>query len=737
MANPLLQKDKRVPDYQTVKPEHFEPAFDAIINDIRKQAAAIKADEDAPGFANTAEPLESLFFELTRVYEIYGAFANNDSSKAIDALSVPLSLKASAIGKEIFQDQELAAHFKAVHDMRDQLALDEEQQRVLENLYNEFEDNGTFLDDADKQELNRIDNELIGHCNTFEQNNASGANQQAFLASEQELAGVPDDIRESMQENVAKAVAGLKPGAKDADKEYVAELDPSVVATIKQHEANGTLDRLYLFRPERLLVDDLLSQAADRSFRQNIFEALNRIGTVAPYDNEQAVQSIQRLRHERTELLNKARAPSDQYAHYADSALRKTMAGSLDSVEKLFGQMEAPLLAQFEKDIATLEQFAAGKGFTDKLEPWDVPYWAAQYKQETWQFDGGKLSEYFEVNNVIEGFLNHSAKLFELEFKENTSYSKIHDDVKTFDVTDRKTGEYVGILHMDLFARPGKRGGAWATTLQQQHSNEHGDKPVIALMNCNLPKPGAGKPALVGAGQVETFFHEGGHALNQLLGTRSRYATLHGTAHPSDFVENHSMVQERWAFARNVLDTYARHYKTGEKLPEALIKAQEQSAAFLQSREPLLLIQNSKRDFLFHSMKPAQYKNIADTHEKAALNSNAAPLLRPYPLSRFGHLFDSPASSYAAGYYSYLWAESCAADIFAKFEKNGLYDRALANALKEFYRDGACRKAGQTFRNFAGRDPSSAALLGQLGIAAGNSTPDKKGPRPPEPGMPS
>ncbi|HIF25231.1 MAG TPA: hypothetical protein EYG18_04570 [Micavibrio sp.] len=724
MSNPLIDNPNQTPDFQAVKPEHFLPAIDAAYDESMAIVDEIKNCDDLPTFENTIEPLEKTSRAMSRIFSIYGAFYSNKSSKAIEELYQPLSRKAQKLTKEIFQDDALAARFKSVYDARDTLGLDDEQIRVLQELYGEFEESGTLLSPADREELNTVDEAMIDFCAQYKSNLAASTNQQAFIVSQAETAGIPEDTLASMEENFAQAIAGISAGAKDADKEFYEELSDEV----KQHLQTAGNAKGYLFVPERLAIDTLLGIAEDRGFREKIFNALNNTGTEAPYTNEAPIRLLQEYRQKRVEILNRGRPQNEQYKDYTDYALSKTMAGSLAAVEALFDEIEAPLLKRFEEEIQTLTEFAAENGQNDPLEPWDVPFWTERYKKETWGYDSKELSEYLEVGNVIEGFIDHASELFNIRFEENKNYSTISDDVRAFDIYDDKGG-YIGILHMDLFARTGKRGGAWATTYQSATDG----KPVISAMNCNLPKPAAGKPALVDPVQVTTFFHEAGHSLNMLLGTRSRYPILHGTsAHASDFTEQQAMVQERWAFEREVLKRYAKHYKTGAAVPDALIEAKLESESFMADRQPLLIIQNARRDFLFHSTNPSRYRNTADIHEKAKLDSPVADMIRPYPLTRFDHLFSSPQSSYAAGYYSYLWADTCAADLFSFFKDSSLYDTARGVALREFYADGCARTTHETFNRFAGRAPSTSAFRKEYGIdtpAAHSSEPDNK-PKP-------
>lgn len=708
MTNPLIENKSTTPEFSTVEPEHFMPALEAAEKQAKALIEKIKDCDELPTFENTVEPLEELTRAGTEVYQVFSAFYSNKNSKAITDLYMPLSKKGQSMTKAVFQDDALAARFRTVYEARDKLGLTEEQHRVLQELYSEFEDSGTLLSPQDRQELNDVDNRLIEYSAHFKSNAASAANYHAFITDASVLAGVPEDARATMQAHYDQALAGMQPDAKGDDKEFYDELSDDV----KQTLASGTQGQGYLFVPERLAVDTLLGTAENRDFRKKMFQSLNSIGTEAPYNNEPPIRMMQDLRQKRVEILNRARPQDQQYKDYTDYALSKTMAGSLKAVETLFDELEVPLLEKFEAEIDTLRNFAAQNGQSEPLEPWDVPFWTEKYKERRWGYSTAEFSEYLEVNNVIDGFIEHASNLFNINLEENNSYETIHPDVKAFDVYDEK-GDHIGIMHMDLFARTGKHGGAWATTYQSIGD----DKPVVAVMNCNLPKPAAGQSALVDPEQVETFFHEAGHAMNMLLGTRSKYKMLHGTgAHPSDFTEHHAMVQERWAFAREVLKKYAKHYQTGESIPDALIDAKEASESFMAGRQPLLIIQNARRDFLFHSMDPRAYRGTKNIHEKAKLDSANADLIRPYALTRFDHLFSSPQSSYAAGYYSYLWADRCAADIYSFFQERGLYDTPTGMALREYYADGCARTTHETFNRFAGRPPSSAAYLKEYGL---------------------
>jgi peptidyl-dipeptidase Dcp len=676
MANELLSPGK-VPAFGKISADDFMPAIDAAIEDVRQKVQKIKSDTAPASFENTVVPLESLFEGMNYIQYILSNETANVSTDALEAVEEAISIKVSGFAKNIFQDQELGQRFQAVYKQRNKLKLDDDDKAILRDLHHSFESSGALLSPDGQKRIRAIDEQLISLAQKFMKNMKNAPLQQAVLITDSaELAGLtPQEV--SMLESNARA----------------------------NGHATG-----WLFIPERLLVDELLDHAENSSFRKKVFECLEQMGKHAPYDNGPVIAEMQKLRHEYAQLLG--------YNNYAEFARSRAMTKNLPGVRKLLDEVADKALPKFEEEMHSLEKFAASNGGPKKLEPWDVSYWAGRQREALYHFDANAFSKNLQLENVLDGMFNEATRVFGLEFRESTGkYPVMHPDIRTFDVIDKETGEERGILHIDLYARPGqKRGGAWMSQLQVKTD----DKPNIVIFNMNITKPpttgpDAGKQALVALSQYETTYHEFGHALQGLLGLNVKYRSLQGTNAPADFVEIHSMINEHRATVSDNLHKYALNVDTGlppdEKTVETLLK----SRSFFASRDLLKLVQNSLRDLEFHSMDPANYKGDIAVEKAVALKSPYAAHIRPYSLTRFDHLFSDGHSGYAAGYVNYLIAQEHAADGFVPFKKDP-YDAKWSKRIKEMYNRGSGGEPADTYKKYRGRPANPDAMLRDAGI---------------------
>jgi peptidyl-dipeptidase Dcp len=618
-------------------------------------------------------PLEGLFNEVTDIQLILGNVVQNRYTEELHELEGKVNAKVSEFSTKIFQDQQLAKKFDHVYLQRGVLKLDEDDKAVLRDLHRGFESSGALLSPEGQKKIIAIDQELIDLAQKFYSNGLAAAPQQAVLITDPaELAGLtPNDI-ESLEKN-----------ARD-----------------KGH-AQG-----WLFIPERLLVDEMLEYAESREFRRKIFEALNRTGKVAPYDNQPVIARMQQLRHEFAQLLG--------YKNYAAFARTRHMTG-LAEAKQLLADVAAKALPKFEADMRELEKFSAAQGGPAKLEPYDVPFWKERQRTALYNFDSNGFAQYLQLDNVLESMFSEAGRLFDLEFREVPGkYPVIHPDIRVYDVVNKGTGTPVGILHCDLYARPGEKGGgAWMSQLQSKDAG----RPNTVILNMNITKPPAGKPALVALSQYITTYHEFGHSLQGLMGTDVKYRSQQGTNAPADFVEFHSMVNERRATLEENLHAHALHAATGLPPDAQTVAALHASSSHFETAELLKLVQNSIRDIEFHSIDPKSYLGEDGFEQSVALNSAYIDHVRPYPLSRFGHLFSSGHGGYTAGYVDYLIAQVHAADGFEPF-KDDPYNITWAKKLKHLYNRGSGGDPATLYRDYRGRDATPAAMLREAGIGA-------------------
>ncbi|MGB1539634.1 MAG: M3 family metallopeptidase, partial [Rickettsiales bacterium] len=407
-------------------------------------------------------------------------------------------------------------------------------------------------------------------------------------------------------------------------------------------------------------------------------------------DNAPVIKEIQALRHERATMLD--------YPHYSDYAMEGMMPEDVKTVHRFLEKVGEGALDKFSDTMGKISAYAKSQDGPEKLEPWDVAYWGGKYKEEAFGFDAQKFSEYLPLEQSIDGFFNTAERIFGITFEERDDLPLYHPDVRTFEVKNTQTGESHGFLYADMYAREGKTGGAWMSSLQ---SPEEG-KPNIVTLNMNLMKPSEGQTAQLSLRDLETLFHEGGHAIHGLLGTDTRHPSLVGTASSSDYVEFFSTVLENWPNQEACLKTFARHHKTGEAIPDELIQSWKDSSEFLSEAPALKLVQNSLRDLLFHSSDPKEYTTSKAIEDKADFDHPLADHICAYPLQRWGHLFSSPQSGYASGYFGYLWSESLAKIGFKPFEKNGIYDPETCENLASIYRKGGSWDQTKAYEAFHG-----------------------------------
>lgn len=685
MTNPLLSP-ARTPDFTAIAPGHFLPALDDILAEVTAGLARIKNTPAPADFDNTVVPLDRLFGRARALFALLGNFTLNTYSEELAAIEEKAALAIAAANKAVFQDAALGARFRAVYDARATLGLDEDDTAILTHLHQSFEAAGGLLTSAADQALIRtLDENLISLANTFNANLQAAPLQNAVLITDKgELAGLSDS-----------EIATLRDSA------------------LKHGHAQG-----WLFIPERLLVDEWLEKAEHSDFRRKMFVALNAMGTVPPHDNRPVILDMQKNRDAYAKLLG--------YANYTAFARSRAMVTDLARVEALLDDVTAKALPKFEADMQALEKFAAANGGPGKLAPWDVSYWVTRQRADLYHFDANEFTSYLGIDTVVDGMFRQAGALFNVGFAEVHDQSAIHPDIRVYAVTDLASKNLVGYLHIDMYARPGsKSGGAWMNNLQAQEDG----RPVVVICNMNITKPPAGGTAQIGLSQYITLYHEMGHCLQGLLGMDVKHVSLQGTAGPADFVEIHSMINERRGLLKDNLAHYTRHSNTGAAAPAGMLDALLASQAFFETRDILKLVQNSRRDLAFHAADPGRGLSGEDIEKAVEIDSPYAAHIRPYPLARFSHLFSDAHSGYAAGYVNYLLAHVHAAHGFVPFQDDA-YNKDWSARLLNFYRRGSGGVPADLYRQFRGADATPDALLHELGIAPAKPAAPKTGTGP-------
>jgi peptidyl-dipeptidase Dcp len=671
--NPLFEAwttPFELPPFERIRPAHFPPAFDRAMAEQAAEIAVIAAAAATPDFDNTVEALERsgrLLNRVSRVFHNLDASATNEQLQAIDRDYAP---KLAAHHIAIALDPGLFARIDTLYTARHGLGLDVAQLRLLERHHLRFVRSGAQLAPDEKARMAAITERLATLHTLFGQNVLHDEDEWQLELGADELDGLPDFAR-------ATAAAAAK---------------------------ERGLDGRYVITLARASVEPFLTFSARRELRQAAYEAWAARGTHAgSHDNAPLIGEILALRAEQARLLG--------YQSYADYRLDDTMAKTPAAAEHLLRQVWAPAKERAAAERAELVASARADGANEPIAPWDWRYYAEKVRQRQYALDEAELKPYFVLDNMIRAAFAAATRLFGVSFVERPDCRVYHPDVRAFEVRD-PAGKAIGLFLRDDFARPGKRSGAWMSSYREQQ-NLDGEVLPIVVNNNNFAK---GDPILLSFDDARTLFHEFGHGLHGLL-SRVRYPSQSGTAVRRDFVEFPSQVFEHWLEVPQTLREYARHYRTGEPLPEALIERLLAARNFNQGFATVEYTACALLDLDLHRQADPTGLDIASFESDflARLDMPAEIGLRHRP-AHFQHLF--AGSGYAAGYYAYMWAEVLDADGFAAFDEAGdAFDPALARGLKAIYSAGDTEDPMALYRAFRGREPTIAPLLAQRGLA--------------------
>ncbi len=666
------------PPFDKVNPDSPEDLEAALNEAIARQMADVDAiaSNSAPAtFENVLVAMEKAGAELDRVGTLYSVYTSNRKTPEIQAVSERISPKFAELGNKINFNDALFQRVKTVYDARNTSGLNAEQIRLVEEYYDGFVRSGAALDDAPQARVGEINTELATLNNDF-------ANR--VTADEGKLIAVD-----------AEAVASLPDGLK-----------ASFAEAAKEAGMTG-----YAVANTRSSVDPFLTFSDDRDAREEVWKAfVNRGDNGDENDTNALIAEIVKLRAERAKLLG-----FESHAHYRmDDTMAKDPAKAMDLMMRVW----KPAVARVAEEVADMQALADKEGADFKIAPWDYRYYAEKVRKDRYALDQNEFKNYFELNNMIEASYYMADRLYGFQFEEVTgSIPTFHEDVRVFHVTD-KAGSHVGYLYRDDYARGGKRSGAWQSTYRSQNQI-NGEKvyPIVSNNN-NFTEGANGEPTLISLDDAETLFHEFGHALHALSNSVT-YPSLGGT--PRDFVEFPSQVHENWLLTPEILDQYARHYKTGEKMPQSLIDKLEAARTFNQGFATVEYLGDAILDMQLHMNPNPPADFDADRYEREALAALGMPdeIVLRHRLPHFNHLFSSDA--YSAGYYSYLWSDVMASDAWAAFEEAGSpWDPATAKKFQEIIlATGDAIPRDEAYREFRGRDPEVEALLKNRGFPTG------------------
>lgn len=673
--NPLLENSTlpyQAPPFSTIKEEHYLPAIKAAIDAAKKNVQTIKECSDPANFENVIVTLETASEHLGTVSSIFYNQLSAAGTDALESLAEEIGPITANFSSDVALDEALFARVKAVHDNKENLDLNTEQHTLLDDTYIGFVRGGALLDDDKKSRLRELSEEMSTLGPVFMNNAKKSAEAfELIIEDKKDLSGLPDT-----------AIASGKQAADD--KDYADK---------------------WLFTLDYPSFGPFLTYADNRELREKIWRAFSNRAFQDEFDNCDNVLTIVRLRDERAKLLG--------YKNHADYVLERRMAKSPKTVLAFLDKLAKAYKPAAEQDLAALKTFATEEGFSEELKPWDVGYYSEKMKQKLFDYSSEELRPYFQLEKVLGGVFTHFNKLFDLEFKAATNIPTWHDDVTVYEVSDKENGKFIGLLYADFYPRSGKKSGAWKTSYRDQGLYQGKiQEPIVAIV-CNFTKPTKDTPSLLSFGEVTTLFHEMGHAIHALL-SNVTYSSHAGTSVLWDFVELPSQVQENWAYKKETLDLFAEHYETGEKIPAELIEKVNKAKNFMVGMGGLRQISLGLMDMRWHTANPDDITDVAAFEIEATKDTTLFPKLAGPASTSFSHIF---AGGYAAGYYSYKWAEVLDADTFELFEEKGLYDKQTANHYKEtILSKGGSEHPEILYRNFRGRDADPDSLLRREGL---------------------
>lgn len=679
--NPLIAEWNtpfEVPPFEDIKTKHFKPAILESIKEHDKEVALI-ANTDAPAtFENTIAALEKSGKLLGKVSAVFYNLSSTDTNSDLQQLAQELAPVLSNHSDNIHLNPKLFARVKAVYDAyavpkAESMQLTPEQRMLLDKTYKDFIRSGANLSDADKDKLRKLNSELsvlslkygdhlLNETNTFE----------LVIDNKDDLKGLPSEIIE---------MAAHEAKAKNKDGKWVFTLSNSSVMPFLQYAEN-------------------------RGLRQKIWNAYQMRGNNGNADdNKEIVLQLANLRLQKAQLLG--------YKNHAAYVLEESMAKTPEAVTTLLLKLWHPALAKAKAEAADIQQMMLRDGIHEDVTPADWRFYAEKIRKERFNLDEQELKPYFSLENVRNGIFQVTGKLYGLQYKELKNVPKYHKEVSVWEVLE-KDGKHLGILYMDMHPRESKRGGAWMTSFRDQDFiNNQRKAPVISIV-CNFSKPTANAPALLTFDEVTTFFHEFGHALHGLL-SNVHYQRLAGTNVPRDFVELPSQIMENWAEEPEVLKMFAKHYKTGEVIPDALIEKMKKAGTFDQGFATTEYLAASLLDMKYHTIENPINSDI-NTFEINTMKSAGLidAIIPRYRSTYFSHIF---SGGYSAGYYSYIWSEVLDSDAFDAFKQSSLFDPEKAHLFRtNILEKGGTENPAELYRRFRGADPKIEPLLQKRGL---------------------
>jgi len=676
MWNPLLEPFDLAP-FSKLETAHFKPAFETALEKARAEIDSIVNNPQPPSFDNTIAALDYAGYDLERIASIFFNLNSAETNPEIQELAQEISPMLAAYANDITLNEPLFKRVQTVYETTENKGLSEEEQMLLTRKYRNFQRNGALLSDSDKEKLREIDKALSKLKLTFGEHVLAETQKfKLHLTDPDDLSGLPESAREGAR-SLAEA-EGLEG--------WLFTLDyPSYLPFLK-------------YANKRELRKKMAIAFGSRAFHGDAL------------DNREVLKEIASLRFQRARLLG--------YKNHADFVLEERMAGTPQAVQEFMEDLLAKALPAAKREMQQLKDYAQKTDGVETFEKWDSSFYSEKLKKETFDLEESELKPFFELSGVLGGMFRIAGDLFGLHFEEDPAIETYHEEVRGFRVRDEKDN-FIAVFYADFHPRAGKRAGAWMTSYKPQFRKEGtNERPHISIV-CNFTRPTKTTPSLLTFNEVTTLFHEFGHALHGILAD-STYPSLSGTSVYWDFVELPSQMMENWCYEPEALALFAKHYQTGEVIPENLVERIRASANFLEGIATVRQLSFGMLDMAWHCGDPSVVGDVKEFETAAFAETMLLPEHPETCMSTsFSHIFQG---GYSAGYYSYKWAEVLDADAFSYFREKGIFNKEVAGKFKEnILSKGGTEDPMDLYVRFRGRKPDPQALLERAGLAGANS----------------
>ena len=673
-GNPLVEEwntPYQTPPFSEIEYAHYEPAIDYAIELQRAEIDAIVNNPEAPTFENTIVAMEQAGQLLNRATGVFFCINGCMTSPEMQEIALNITPKLTALGNDISLNPELFERVKVVYNQRKKLKLDQEDMTLLENTYKGFARSGALLEGQDKELYREYSSELSQLTLQFGQNALKATNAFSYnITDEAKVAELPDFVKEGM---AAEAAARGQEG-------WTVTLDaPS-------------------YGP-------FMTYSTQRDIKEILYRAYNTRGLGGEFDNQENIRRIAELRLKIANLLG--------YKCYSDYVLEDRMAESTKTVNSFLAELNKATLSYAKKDVANITAYAQSLGFEGQLMPWDFGYYNEKYKEAMYSINDEQIKPYLQLESAKEAVFMLAGKLYGLTFTQVDNIETYHPEASVYEVRDN-SGELMAVLYMDFFPRESKRQGAWMTEFRGVKVVDGNEQRPLVQLVMNFTKPTANTPSLLTFDEFTTFLHEFGHGLHGIL-AKGKYESINGTSVKRDFVELPSQIMENWAYEKEYLDLWAKHYQTGEPMPAELIEKIVAAKNYLAAYYNVRQLSFGMLDMAWHTITEPYTGDVLAFEQKAIAPTQVLPVVDGTAMqTAFTHIF---SGGYASGYYGYKWAEVLAADAYSYFSEEGIFSEKVAGKFRhEVLEKGGHEHPMTLYKNFRGHKPKTQSLIDQMGL---------------------